>query len=224
MGQKKWSKVDAYVAERLLPPDAVLEAALAANAANGLPPIDVSPPQGRLLNLLVRMSGARRVLEIGTLGGYSTICMARALPDDGRLLTLEFEPRHAAVAKANVERAGLSGKVDIRVGKALDNLPKVAAEGLGPFDFIFIDADKPSNPQYLDWALKLSQPGTVIVLDNVIRDGAVIKSKSGDANVEGARAGFDFLGSSSRLDATALQTVGSKGYDGFAIAIVNQRQ
>ncbi|MHB1109082.1 MAG: O-methyltransferase [Devosia sp.] len=221
MGQKKWSKVDAYIAEKLLPPDAVLAAALAANAADGLPPIDVSPPQGRLLNLLVRMNGARRVLEIGTLGGYSTIWMARALPEDGKLVTLEFEPRHAAVAKANIERAGLSGKVDIRVGKAIDNLPKVAAEGVGPFDFVFIDADKPSNPQYLDWALKLSRPGTVIVLDNVIRDGAVIKSKSGDANVEGARAGFDFFGGSSRLDAIALQTVGSKGYDGFAIGIVN---
>ncbi|MHB1102135.1 MAG: O-methyltransferase [Devosia sp.] len=221
MGQKKWSKVDAYIAEKLLPPDAVLAAALAANAADGLPPIDVSPPQGRLLNLLVRMSGARRVLEIGTLGGYSTIWMARALPEDGKLVTLEFEPRHAAVAKANIERAGLSGKVDIRVGKAIDNLPKVAAEGMGPFDFVFIDADKPSNPQYLDWALKLSRSGTVIVLDNVIRDGAVIKSKSGDASVEGARVGFDFFGGSLRLDATALQTVGSKGYDGLAIAIVN---
>jgi predicted O-methyltransferase YrrM len=221
VGQKKWSKVDAYVAEKLLPADAVLDAALAANAAGGLPAIDVSPPQGKLLSLLVRMNGARRVLEIGTLGGYSTIWMARALPADGRLVTLEYEPRHAAVAKTNIERAGLADKVDIHVGRAIDNLPKLAAEGLDPFDFVFIDADKPSNPQYLEWALKLSRPGTVIVLDNVIRDGAVIEAKSGDANVEGARAGFDFLGSNSRLDATALQTVGSKGYDGFAIAIVS---
>jgi predicted O-methyltransferase YrrM len=221
VGQKKWSKVDAYVIEKLLPADAELEAALAANAAGGLPAIDVSPPQGKLLNLLVRMSGARRVLEIGTLGGYSTIWMARALPADGHLVTLEFEPRHAAVAKANIERAGLADRVDIRVGKAIDNLPGIAAEHLGPFDFIFIDADKPSNPQYLEWALKLSRPGTVIVLDNVIRDGAVIESKSGDVNVDGARGGFDFLGSNTQLTATALQTVGSKGYDGFAIAIVD---
>jgi predicted O-methyltransferase YrrM len=147
--------------------------------------------------------------------------MARALPPDGQLITLEFEPRHAAVAKSNLERAGLARLVDLRVGKAIDHLPKLAAEAAGPFDFIFIDADKPSNSQYLDWALKLSRPGTVIVLDNVIRDGAVIKSNSGDANIEGARAGLEFLGAGSRLDATALQTVGSKGYDGFAIAIVN---
>lgn len=224
MGQKKWSKVDAYVVEKLVPPDAVLEEALAANAAAGLPAIDVSPPQGKLLNLLVRMCGAKRVLEIGTLGGYSTIWMARALPADGRLVTLEFEPRHAAVAKANIERAGVADRVDIRIGRALDNLPRLASEGLGPFDFVFIDADKPGNPQYLDWALRLSRPGTVIVLDNVIRDGTVVESGSGDANVEGARAAFDFLGSDSRLAATALQTVGSKGYDGFAIAIVNRAQ
>ena len=221
MGKKKWSEVDAYIVEKLIPPDPVLEGTLAANAAGGLPPIDVSPPQGKLLNLLVRMSGARRVLEIGTLGGYSTIWMARALPSDGRLVTLEYEPRHAEVARANIERAGLSGKVDIRVGRAIDNLPGVAAEGLGPFDFVFIDADKPSNPLYLDWALKLARPGTVIVLDNVIRDGAVIEAASGDANVEGARAGFDVLGAAVRFDATALQIVGSKGYDGFAIAIVD---
>ena len=220
MARQIWSKVDAYVVDKLLPADEVLDSALAANAASGLPPIDVSPPQGKLLNLLVRMSGARRVLEIGTLGGYSTIWMARALPADGRLVTLEYEPRHAAVAQANITRAGLANVVDIRVGKAIDTLPILAAEATGPFDFIFIDADKPGNPKYLDWALRLARAGTVIVLDNVIRDGAVIDANSGDVNVEGARAGFDVLGASSRIDATALQTVGSKGYDGFAIGIV----
>lgn len=221
MSQAIWSKVDDYISAKLLPPDAALSAALAANAAAGLPAIDVSPPQGRLLNLLVRLSGARRVLEIGTLGGYSTICMAQALPEGGRLVTLEYEPRHAAVAQANIERAGLSGKVEIRVGRALDTLPGMLAEGQAPFDVVFIDADKPSNPQYLEWALRLSRPGTVIILDNVIRDGAVINPRSGDVNVEGARAGFDFLEGNARVSATALQTVGSKGYDGFAIAIVN---
>lgn len=220
MNKKTWSDVDAYVDEKLSPYDEVLEAVLRANAAAGLPAIDVSPPQGKFLNLLVRMSGASRVLEIGTLGGYSTIWMARALPPGGRLVTLEFEPRHAAVAKSNLERAGLSDVVEIRVRRALDSLPELAAEQAGPFDFVFIDADKPSNPQYLEWALRLARPGTVIVLDNVIREGAVIKADSGDANVDGARGGFDFLGAGPRVDATALQTVGSKGYDGFAIAIV----
>lgn len=220
MNKKTWSEVDAYVDEKLSPYDEVLEAVLRANAAAGLPAIDVSPPQGKFLNLLVRMSGASRVLEIGTLGGYSTIWMARALPPGGRLVTLEFEPRHAAVAKSNLERAGLSDVVEIRVRRALDSLPELAAEQAGPFDFVFIDADKPSNPQYLEWALRLARPGTVIVLDNVIREGAVIRADSGDANVDGARGGFDFLGADPRVDATALQTVGSKGYDGFAIAIV----
>jgi predicted O-methyltransferase YrrM len=219
MSRKTWSDVDAYVGEKLLPHDEVLEAVLRANAAAGLPSIDVSPPQGKLLNLLVRMSGARRVLEIGTLGGYSTIWMARALPADGKLVTLEREPRHAAVAKANFERAGVSAIVDIRVGRALDSLPELASEQVRPFDFIFIDADKPGNPQYLEWALRLARSGSVIVLDNVIREGAVIEADSSDANVEGARRGFDFL-TDPRLDATALQTVGSKGYDGFAIAVV----
>lgn len=221
MSQAIWSKVDDYIADRLLPPDAVLEGTLAANAAAGLPAIDVSPAQGKLLNLLVTMRGARRILEIGTLGGYSTIWLARALPKDGKLVTLEYEPRHAAVAQSNIGRAGLAAMVDIRVGKAIDTLPVLFAEGQGPFDFVFIDADKPSNPQYLDWTLRLSRPGTVIVLDNVIRDGAVIDGSSADRNVQGVRAALDMLAGDSRLSATALQTVGSKGHDGFAIAIVN---
>lgn len=220
MDRDKWAEVDSYIADKLVQSDEVLQKALAANAAAGLPPIDVSPLQGKLLNLLVRFVQAKRVLEIGTLGGYSTIWMARALPADGRLVTLEFEPRHAAVAKRNIEAAGLSHLVDIRIGKAVNTLPQLAAEGVGPFDFIFIDADKPSNPLYLNWALKLSRTGTAIVLDNVIREGAVIDVDSTDVNVRGARSGFDFLSASPRIAATALQTVGSKGYDGFAIGIV----
>ena len=221
MSEKLWSEVDNYIVDKLLPVDPVMNAVLAANAAGGLPAIDVSAAQGRYLELLVRMTGAKRILEIGTLGGYSTIWMARALPAGGRVVTLEYSPKHAAVAKANFERAGVAGRIELRVGAALDSLPGIDKDGLGPFDLIFIDADKPNNPGYLEWAVKLARPGSVIVLDNVIRDGAVIEAKSGDANVEGARAGFDFLGTHPRLRATALQTVGAKGYDGFAIAIVD---
>jgi predicted O-methyltransferase YrrM len=217
---KTWSAVDSYIAERLLPADPVLEAALTTNSEHGLPAIDVSPAQGKLLNLLVRMSGASTVLEIGTLGGYSTIWLARALPPGGKVVTLELEPHHAEVALINLERAGLSGLVDLRVGPALDSLAALHAEGAGPFDFIFIDADKPNNPHYLSWALRLSRPGTVIICDNVIRDGTVLKHDGLDASVEGARAAFSFIGGEGRLDATAIQTVGAKGYDGFAIAIV----
>lgn len=220
MTARTWTAVDAYVAEQLIPPDAELDAALAANAAAGLPSIDVSPPQGKLLHLLARISGARRILEIGTLGGYSTIWLARALPADGRLVTLEFLPHHAETARRNVERAGLADRVEIRTGAAVETLPQLAAEGAGPFDLVFIDADKPSNPIYLDWAVRLSRPGTVIVLDNVVRDGAVADGTSTDANVLGSRAGLEFIGNHPRLEATALQTVGAKGYDGFAIALV----
>ncbi|HHY48789.1 MAG TPA: O-methyltransferase [Alphaproteobacteria bacterium] len=222
MSEKLWSEVDAYIARTLLAgADPVFADVLGANAAGGLPAIDVSPAQGRFLELLVRITGARRVLEIGTLGGYSTIWMARALPADGRLVTLEFSPWHAEVARANVERAGVAGQVDLRVGPALESLPKVEREGVGPFDLIFIDADKPNNPNYVDWAVKLARPGTVIVLDNVVRDGAVIEEGSGDASVEGARRGLELMGRHPRLRATALQTVGAKGYDGFAIAVVD---
>jgi predicted O-methyltransferase YrrM len=215
-----WAKVDTYIEQKLIDRDAALEAALEANRDAGLPPIDVSPAQGRLLELLVRISGARRILEIGTLGGYSTICMARGLPDDGQLTSLEYSPRHAEVARANIDRAGLSGRVTIRVGAAADALPLLAAEIPAPFDFVFIDADKPGNPVYLDWAVKLGRPGTVIVVDNVVRDGRVIEAGASDGGVTGSRAAFDVIGTHPRLRGTALQTVGTKGYDGFALAVV----
>ena len=221
MTRRTWNAVDDYIAEELLPDDPALEAALEANRNNELPTIDVSPAQGKLLNLLIRMNKAKCILEIGTLGGYSTIWMARALPTDGKIVTLEIDPHHAKVARANIKRAGLSKLVDLRVGPALDSLSKLSVEGGGPFDLIFIDADKPNNPNYLSWAMKLSRPGTVIVCDNVIRDGDVIKKDSRDESVQGARAAFSFIGKDTRLESTAIQTVGAKGYDGFAIAIVS---
>jgi predicted O-methyltransferase YrrM len=220
MSQKTWAAVDDYIGEKLLPDDPVLEAVLATNREHGLPAIDVSPAQGKLLYLLAKMNCAKRILEIGTLGGYSTIWLARALSAGGKVVTLELDLRHAEVARANMERAGLSKAVELRVGPALDSLAALSREGAEAFDFIFIDADKPNNHDYLTWAMKLARPGTVIVCDNVIRDGAVVKEKSGDPNVEGARAAFDFIGGSEQLEGTAIQTVGTKGYDGFAIAIV----
>ncbi len=220
VAQPKWKAVDRYFGDLLLPADAELEAALRANRAAGLPAIDVSPLQGKFLHLLVRMTGARRVLEIGTLGGYSTICMARALPKGGRIVTLEYEPRHAGVARANLRNAGLLKRVDLRVGRALDLLPVLAAERAGPFDLIFIDADKENNPQYLDWALKLARRGTVIFVDNVVRDGKVVDAKSKDKDIQGTRRMFDRMAAEPRLSATALQNVGVKGYDGFALAVV----
>ncbi|CDX35450.1 O-methyltransferase family 3 [Mesorhizobium sp. ORS 3359] len=220
MSSKTWAAVDDYIVSSLFEADPVLDAVLAANRDQGLPAIDVSPAQGKLLSLLVRIRGAKTVLEVGTLGGYSTIWMARGLPADGRVVTLELDPHHARVARSNFERAGVSGKVDLRVGPALQSLAALVDENADPFDLIFIDADKPNNPNYLDWAMKLSRSGTVIVCDNVIRDGAVVQKNSGDVNVEGARAAFSFIGGEKRLDGTAIQTVGAKGYDGFAIAIV----
>ena len=219
MSKKTWTAVDDYIVASLFEADPVLDAVLAANRDQGLPAIDVSAAQGKLLSLLVRIRGASKVLEIGTLGGYSTIWMARGLPADGRIVSLELDPHHAKVARANFERAGVSDTIDLRVGPALRSLAALGGENAGPFDLIFIDADKPNNPNYLDWAMRLSRPGTVIVCDNVIRDGAVVHEKSGDANVEGARAAFSFIGGDKRLDGTAIQTVGAKGYDGFAIAI-----
>ena len=221
MIQEQWTTVDQYLAGLLVPDDPALEAAQQASAAAGLPAISVSPNQGKLLWLLARTRRARSILEIGTLGGYSTIWLARALPDGGRLVTLEAEPKHAEVARENIARAGLNNVVDLRVGRALDTLPQLEAEGRGPFDLTFIDADKPNTPEYFQWALKLSRPGSLIVVDNVVRKGAVTDAESDDPSVRGMRRFLEMLAAESRVSATAIQTVGSKGYDGFAIALVN---
>jgi len=220
VNRNRWNAVDAYFTETIVIPDRTLEEALAANAAAGLPSIDVSAPQGKLVHLLARMTGARKALEIGALGGYSTIWLARALPDDGKLVTLELNERHAAVARENVARAGLAGKVEVRTGAALALLPKIEAEGLAPFDFIFIDADKTHNAAYLEWGLRLSRPGTAIVVDNVVRDGALVDAASADPDVIGTRRMFEMMARESRLSATAIQTLGAKGWDGFALAVV----
>ncbi len=220
MNQETWTAVDCYLTGLLAPSGAALDAALAASAAAGLPPINVSPTQGRLLQLLARMQGARNILEIGTLGGYSTIWLARALPDGGRLVTLEFDPKHAEVARTNLARAGLAGVVELRVGRALDTLPQLAAESRGPFNLVFIDADKESTADYFVWALKLSRRGSVIIVDNVVRKGAVTDATSVDPRVQGMRRFFEVLAAERRVNATVIQTVGSKGYDGFALALV----
>jgi predicted O-methyltransferase YrrM len=220
MTQKTWTAVDRYLDNLLVGQDAALEAALKASAEADLPPISVSPTQGKLLNLLARVRGARAILEIGTLGGYSAIWMARALPADGRLVTLEVDPKHAEVARANLERAGLAQRVEVRLGRALDSLARLEAENAGPFDLVFIDADKPSMPEYFRWALRLARPGTLIVLDNVVRDGAVIDASSPDPSVQGVRRLNELIASEPRVSATVIQTVGAKGYDGFALALV----
>jgi predicted O-methyltransferase YrrM len=220
MTQERWGAVDRYIADLLLPPDPALDAALEASAAAGLPAHQVSPAQGKLLQLLALMQGARTILEIGTLGGYSAIWLARALPAGGRLVALEADPGYAAVARANVARAGLADVVEVRVGRALDTLPLLAAERQGPFDMVFIDADKRSNAEYLAWALDLSRPGSVIVADNVVRGGAVAGDGDGDANVQGVRRFYELLAADSRVTATAIQTVSLKGHDGFAIGVV----
>lgn len=217
---ERWSAVDTYFAGLLAPADAVLSGVLSANADAGLPPHDVSPTQGKMLALFVAMTGARRVLEIGTLGGYSTIWLARAVPADGRVVTIEASAAHAAVARANLERASVLDRVALRVGRALDVLPALAAEGGGAFDLIFIDADKRNNPAYLDWALRLSRPGTIIVADNIVRGGAVADPRPDDPDVLGVRAFIAQVAADPRLDATAIQTVGEKGWDGFCLAIV----
>jgi predicted O-methyltransferase YrrM len=218
--EETWTAVDQYLSNLLVQPDAALTAALESNAAAELPAIDVAPNQGKFLHLLARMQRASRILEIGTLGGYSTIWLARALEPGGKLVTLEFEPKHAAVATANIARAGVADRVEIRVGAALESLADLAMENPAPFDLIFIDADKPNNPNYLKWALQFSRPGTLILCDNVIRDGEIIDAASDDPKVQGTRQFFDLLAAEPRVAATAIQTVGSKGYDGFAMALV----
>ena len=217
--QDVWTRVDNYFGDLLTPTDDKLDAALLANEQGGLPPIDVTRLQGKFLDFLVRISGARRVLEIGTLGGYSTIWLARALPEGGRIVSLELDPHHAEVARANFENAGVLDRVDLIVGPALETLPNLEKTA-APFDLIFIDADKQSYPQYLHWALKLSRPGTVIVADNVVREGKVIEPDCDDPNVQGVRRFTKLLAAEPRLSATVLQTVGTKGYDGFALAVV----
>ncbi|HEY3465245.1 MAG TPA: O-methyltransferase [Amycolatopsis sp.] len=217
MTDKTWAEVDDYLTGALLAPDPVLDEALADSAAAGLPSIAVAPNQGKLLNLLARLAGAKTILEIGTLGGYSTIWLARALPPGGKLVTCEYEPKHAEVAKANLARAGFGEDVaEIRVGAALDTLPTLT----GPFDFVFIDADKANLANYVRAALDLARPGTTIVVDNVVRRGGVADPASTDPNVLGAREMFEVLAGEPRLDATAVQTVGTKGHDGFVLALV----
>jgi predicted O-methyltransferase YrrM len=219
-GKPLWASIDRYFGDLLAPSDEKLEAAVKANRKARLPAIDVSPLQGKFLHVLIQMTQAKRVLEIGTLGGYSTIWMARALPKSGRVISLEFNPRHAEVARANLHCAGLLNRVDIRVGPALASLPVLKASGAGPFDLIFIDADKENNPHYLQWALKLSRRGTVIVVDNVARQGSVIEAKSSKPDIVGTRRCLEMMAAEPRLCAVALQTVGVKGLDGFALAVV----
>lgn len=223
MAQARWSEVDHYFSASLGGDDAVLEAAIAASERAGLPAIQVSTNQGKLLHILARSVGARRILEIGTLGGYSTIWLARALAPGGRLVSLEAVARHAEVARENIARAGLADMVEVRLGRALDTLPGVAADGLAPFDFVFIDADKQHNPDYFAWGLRLTRPGGLIVVDNVVRSGRVVEQDSPDADVRGVRRLVELIAREPRVCATAMQTVGSKGYDGLIVAIVLEK-
>jgi predicted O-methyltransferase YrrM len=220
MTQETWTAVDRYITDLLIPPDKGLDGALQASNAAGLDPIAVSAPQGKLLHILAKAIGARNILEIGTLGAYSTIWLARALPAGGRLITLEYSPKHAEIARSNIARAGLSNTIEVRVGSAIDSLPVLVKEGRGPFDLVFIDADKVGYPAYFPWALKLSRLGTMIIADNVIRKGAVADAASSDDNVQGVRRYNALVAAEPRVTATAMQTVGAKGYDGFTIALV----
>lgn len=220
MTHDQWTAVDQYLVELFAPSEAALDAALEATADAGMPLINVAPNQGKLLYLLARAHGVRSILEVGTLGGYSTIWLGRALPPDGRLITLELDPKHAAVARQNIQRAGLAAAVEVRVGPASASLAQLVEESVGPFDLVFIDADKPSTPDYLAWAMRLTRPGSLIIIDNVVRDGAVINADSDDPGVQGVRKALAALANDPRLVATALQTVGSKGYDGLAFALV----
>jgi predicted O-methyltransferase YrrM len=220
MTQEMWNAVDNYIDSLIVGSDPVLDATLESMAAAELPVISVTPSQGKLLYLLARLQGAKNILEIGTLGGYSTIWMARALPANGRIITLEADPKHAQVATANIARAGLAQIVELREGNALETLPELAAEGLEAFDLIFIDADKANNPRYFEWALKLSRKGSLIIVDNVVRKGEILDAESDDPDIQGTREMFEMLAAEPRVIATAQQTVGSKGYDGFVIALV----
>ncbi|MDG5472312.1 O-methyltransferase [Jeotgalibacillus sp. ET6] len=222
MAQSKqtWTEVDSYISTHLHKEDPVMDHVLQTNADSGLPAIDVAPNQAKFLHIIALIKGARRILEIGTLGGYSTIWLARALPEDGKLITLEYNPKHAEVARGNIDSAGLASKVEIRTGLANDSLAALHEEGAEPFDLIFIDADKENLPDYLKWSRKLSKPGTVIIGDNVVRNGEVVNASSSDASVQGVRRYFEEMLSEEGVTSTALQTVGSKGYDGFSISVV----
>jgi len=217
-----WIAVDDYIAENFLDDDPAQDATLAASAAAGLPEIQVAPLQGKLLMMLAAALGARNILEIGTLGGYSTIWLARGLIDGGRVVTLELDPGHAEVARKNFENAGLTDKIEVRVGDALDCLAQLQAEGAGPFDLVFIDADKPNTPNYFDWAVKLARKGTLIVVDNVVREGAILAAQSENKHVKGLRDFFARVAADPRVTATAFQTVGNKGHDGLAIVRVTE--
>jgi predicted O-methyltransferase YrrM len=223
MSNETWSAVDSYFTDLLVQADPAQDAALEAIQAAGLPPISVSPTQGKLLHLLARLHRARKILEVGTLGGYSTIWLARALPADGSVITLEADPKHAEIARSNIARAGISHMVDVRLGPAIGTLRRLESEGAAPFDLIFIDADKPSTPEYFGWALQLSRPGSLIIVDNIVRNGAIVDPASRDASVQGMRRFMSMLASEPRVSATAIQTVGAKGYDGFALAVVSSR-
>ncbi|MDQ0931280.1 O-methyltransferase [Streptomyces turgidiscabies] len=217
---QRWEEVDDYFTTLLTPADDALEAALRDSDAEGLPHINVAPNQGKLLQLLAQIQGARRILEIGTLGGYSTIWLGRALPADGRLITLEYDEKHADVARRNLARAGLDTITEVRTGPALESLPKLADENPAPFDLVFIDADKANNPHYVEWALRLTTTGSLIIVDNVVRGGKVTDADSTDPSIRGTRAALQLIADHPRLSGTAVQTVGSKGYDGFALARV----
>lgn len=220
MTYDRWRAVDDYIVDHLVGSDDALDAALAASVEAGLPPINVAPNQGKLLQFLARLVDARRVLEIGTLGGYSTIWLARGLADGGTVVTLEVDPAHAAVAEANFVRAGVTDQVDLRIGAALDTLPKLVGEGGAPFDLVFIDADKQSNAEYFGWSLRMTRPGSLIVVDNVVREGRLVDPADEGADVEGTRRLYERMANEPAVSATAVQTVGVKGYDGFAVALV----
>jgi predicted O-methyltransferase YrrM len=222
MSKETWVAVDEYIKEKLIGIDDALDAALTNSEMSGLPAINVAPTQGKFLQLLARISGARSILEIGTLGAYSTIWLARALPDGGQLVSLEYDKNHAEVAQQNIEHAGLADRVEIIQGAALDNLPSLVSDSRAPFDLVFVDADKQNNPAYVNWALKMTRPGSIIVVDNVVRRGTLAEADSTDPDVQGARGLFDMLENEPKLDATALQTVGIKGYDGFVLAVVTE--